>query len=314
MNFRSINDLHACITRNLARFPRDVDLVAGVPRSGLLPANLIALQLNKPLTDIDGLIDERLYESGKRLQRRRCDLSEPCRVLVVDDSIATGNQLRKTRRRLRDAALPHELVFTAIYVAPSCESMVDLALELVDLPRMFEWNVMHHELLQYACVDMDGVLCEDPTDEQNDDGPRYAHFLETAAPKLVPSTRLGAIVTCRLEKYRKPTEDWLARHGVEYDELIMMDLPDMAARQRAGSYGRFKAEHYAQRFAHLFIESSPHQAAEIVRCSGRPVLCIETMTMLTPTGFERLASWAPRIRRGVTRRWTKARDLIKKAA
>jgi len=37
-------------------------------------------------------------------------------------------------------------------------------------------------------------------------------------------------VTCRLEKYREETEAWLDEHGVTYDNLVMMDHPDMEAR------------------------------------------------------------------------------------
>lgn len=40
------------IVRNLHRLPRDIDLVVGIPRSGLLAANLLSLAANIPMADL----------------------------------------------------------------------------------------------------------------------------------------------------------------------------------------------------------------------------------------------------------------------
>lgn len=53
IEYRSIVDMNNIIVKNLQKLPHDIDLVVGIPRSGMLPANLIALYLNKPFTDID---------------------------------------------------------------------------------------------------------------------------------------------------------------------------------------------------------------------------------------------------------------------
>jgi orotate phosphoribosyltransferase len=140
---------------------------------------------------------------------------------------------------------------------------------------------MHCWILEHSCVDIDGVLCRDPTEEENDDGPMYEDFLVNAEPLLIPSAPVGWLVTCRLEKYRDLTEQWLANHGVIYRELIMMDLPSKAARIAAGSHARFKAEVYANTNAKLFIESSAWQAYEIANRTGKPVFCLETRRMVT---------------------------------
>ena len=52
MNYRSVSDLNEVILRNIHIIPRDIDLVVGVPRSGMMPANLLSLYLNLPYTDI----------------------------------------------------------------------------------------------------------------------------------------------------------------------------------------------------------------------------------------------------------------------
>ena len=41
---------------------------------------------------------------------------------------------------------------------------------------------------------MDGVLCIDPTEKENDDGERYKHFLNNAAPLHIPKYTIGHIV------------------------------------------------------------------------------------------------------------------------
>ena len=56
MHYRSVADLNEDIKANLHKIPEDVTLIVGVPRSGMLAANLIALYLNIPLTDIDNFI------------------------------------------------------------------------------------------------------------------------------------------------------------------------------------------------------------------------------------------------------------------
>ena len=52
MQYRTIRDLSDLIRRNLWKIPHDIDLVVGVPRSGMLPASMIALYLNTKFTSI----------------------------------------------------------------------------------------------------------------------------------------------------------------------------------------------------------------------------------------------------------------------
>ena len=51
MNFRSVSDMDRVIREKLSLIPSDVELIVGVPRSGMLPATLLAVYLNLPLTD-----------------------------------------------------------------------------------------------------------------------------------------------------------------------------------------------------------------------------------------------------------------------
>ena len=74
------------------------------------------------------------------------------------------------------------VTFLAVYGPRATHPDADLVLEVVPHPRVFEWNVMHHRVLENSCVDIDGTLCHDPTSEENDDGERYDAFLAPARP------------------------------------------------------------------------------------------------------------------------------------
>lgn len=286
MEYRTVAQLDDAVVSWLADLPRDIDIVAGIPRSGLLVANLLALHLNVPMTDVAGLIEGRVIQSGARFKGAdpRQFLSKPRHVLVVDDSICSGSAMQKVKASLAAAALPHRVSYAAVYMAPEArlDGHVDLYREIVPMPRVFEWNLMHGTVLTNSCMDIDGVLCLDPTDEQNDDGPEYLTFLRDTPALLLPTAPVGWLVTSRLEKYRAQTVEWLARHKVQYGDLRMMQYPDMAARRAARAYARFKSEIYLETGAWLFIESDAALAVQIAQLSGRSVFCTETREMLAP--------------------------------
>lgn len=278
MFYRNFSDLNKLILKRLPIVPRDIDLIVGIPRSGMMPANLLALYLNKPYTDIHSFVNGHIYKAGERGQF--FDSSSFKKVLIVDDSVASGAALKQCRETLKQVAGNFEFVFCAIYVIPGKESLVDISFETVPLPRYFQWNILNHTDLEKSCFDIDGVLCVDPTDEQNDDGPNYLDFIRHAQPLFLPGSKIGTIVTSRLEKYRPETEAWLNQHTIKYHKLLMLDLPNKEARIKAGSHASFKASVYKAIDYKLFIESSLDQAIEINRLTKKPVLCTETFDMI----------------------------------
>lgn len=290
MKYRSLTDLSVLITGNLHRIPQDVDLVVGIARSGILPAITIALLLNKRYADLEGYLAGRLSGAGSTKQHAGLieDVCKARHVLVIDDSLNRGHAMREARQRLAHLAGDVRFTFAAAYVVPDGVAEVDIALEVLPLPRMFEWNFIHHPYLEHACVDIDGVLCLDPCAAENDDAHRYLAFLADAVPHYRPTRRIACLVTSRLEKYRAETEAWLARHGILYDKLVMLDLPSAEERRRLGFHGRFKGEVYRDSKAMIFIESEYAQAIEIARISGKPVLSIEGQQIVNPDTWSSL--------------------------
>ncbi|ASY71562.1 phosphoribosyltransferase [Sinorhizobium fredii USDA 205] len=285
MHYRSIVDMSATIVRNLHRLPGDIDLVVGIPRSGMLAANLFSLTANIQMTDLDSFVAGKVFSSGitKRSAALGRTMAEMRRILILDDSINGGSAMREARVRAAAAGVARDqLIFAAVYGTYERYEEADLVFEVVPQPRLFQWNVMHHKFLGQSCVDIDGVLCFDPTREENDDGPTYLNFLAQARPLYVPTRKIAYLVTSRLEKYRPQTAAWLAAQGIEYGELVMLDLPSKEERQRLAAHGRFKAEFYKRSDAVLFIESEHDQAMNIAKLSGKPVLCVESQQMISP--------------------------------
>jgi hypoxanthine phosphoribosyltransferase len=198
MYYRNVSDLNKIILSRLSILPRDFDLIVGIPRSGMLPSNLLALYLNKPYTDINSFLNGHIYKAGARGQF--FDIRDFKKILVVDDSIASGSAMIKCKESLKHLESEFSISYCAIYVIPGKEKMVDYFFETVPLPRYFQWNVLHHTTLEKACFDIDGVLCIDPTEDQNDDGPKYRDFVLNAPPLFIPGSKIGTIVTSRLEK------------------------------------------------------------------------------------------------------------------
>jgi uncharacterized HAD superfamily protein/hypoxanthine phosphoribosyltransferase len=278
MNYRNIRDLNNIILKRLDIIPRDFDLIVGVPRSGMLPANLLSLYLNRPYTDIHSFMNGHIYKAGARGQF--FDIKQFKKILVVDDSVASGAALQECKENLKDLSSEFDIKYCAVYVIPGKEKTVDYFFETVPLPRYFQWNILNHTSLEKACFDIDGVLCADPLPEQNDDGEKYIDFILNASPLFIPGSKIGTIVTSRLEKYRTQTETWLKANNVKYNDLVMLDLPDMAARQKANNHGGHKAKAYMAKPYVLFVESELNQAIQINKIAKKPVLCTANFEMI----------------------------------
>lgn len=284
MNYKSFADLADDIKDWLIKLPNDYDLIVGVPRSGMLPANLLALYRNLPLTDIQGLMERRLLYSGRRINIKDNQLfsKKDLKVLILDDSVNSGKQMKVVRNRVDSKDCHFDIDYGAVYTSNNGRRVVDNYYEVIDLPRCFEWNIFHHGMLSDSCVDIDGILCRDPTREENDDGHNYKNFVKNVQPYIIPTKKIGWLVTCRLEKYREHTEMWLRKNNVIYNNLVMMDLPDMKARQRASNHAKFKSKIYNQTKAKFFLESSINQAKEIAARTGKYVFCMENNKVYNP--------------------------------
>ena len=284
MTYRNYEDISDCIRRNVWKVPQDVNLIVGVPRSGMIPALMLAELLNKRCADMDAFIEGREMSCGGRRRLMREEdggVERKMKVLVLDDTVFFGNAMRKARERLAPLEGKYEIIYGCVYAeGRNAKQMVDIWLE--DIWReeekiwLYEWNVLHHygKKTQLCMWDIDGLVCKDPPDDRNTAA--YEAYLPDAVPMIIPTTRIGAFVTYRLEKYRGVTEAWLQRHGIDYGKLLMFDAPDRNIRNSMMSPAKYKARLYLQAsWAQLFVESSAHQAERIFQLAGKPVWCYE---------------------------------------
>ena len=280
LNFRSVGDMSKAILSNLSRFPHDIDLVVGIPRSGMLPANLLALYLNKPFTDIDSFIEGRIYSSGER--GAFIDKSKSSKVLIMDDSICSGNALQKAKAKLGDFTERNpqiKLLFGVVFATTKSKELVDYYCEIIDGARIFQWNLFYHSgIIPQSIFDIDGVLCPNPPID--DDGPKYLEYISNAPILYKPTVKIDQLVSCRLEKYRKITEKWLSNNGITYNKLIMLNLKTKEERIAWGKHGEYKGKIYKNSNDILFVESSLSEAKEIFAISNKPVFCTENFMMI----------------------------------
>jgi uncharacterized HAD superfamily protein/hypoxanthine-guanine phosphoribosyltransferase len=278
LNYKAYNDLARDIKANIRKIPSDTDLIVGIPRSGMIPAYMIALALSKPACSINEFLSGDFKNSMKT--SFRVTFANNCKnVLIIDDSVNMGDTMLAVREWISAAGLDAEynIKYATVYYKDKSRDLVDIALCECPQPRMFQWHYLNHANLKDAALDIDGVLCMDPTPEQNDDGDRYIDFILNAHPLYVPQYRVAALVTSRLGQYRAKTVEWLAKHGVEYDELYMLENKTAQQRQEENLHARHKAAVY-KKLAHtnIFIESDPRQAREIAALTGKLCFCSQT--------------------------------------
>lgn len=270
MEFRSVANLSRAVVLASDRIPVDVDLVVGVPRSGVLAASLIALHRNLRLMDLDGFLAGGRAAVGRTAAATVSSSEAPVRhALIVDDSVASGKSMRAVRDRMRRLAPDTRMTFLAIYGSKATHPEVDVVLEQVPMPRIFEWNLLRHNRLTDSCVAMEGVLFRDGL-----------HLAEPAMLKpLVPVPHL---IVHAPEIMRSDIESWLRDQGIRCGRLWLCDEGGNENR-----YNSRKAEIYLQSDCCLFIDGSKRDAAAVARESRRPVLSIASQRVMWPDNDER---------------------------
>ena len=294
MNFVTVAELNKDIVRNLHHIPRDIDLIVGIPRSGMLVATLIALYLNKPLADLDSFIAGKFQSVGRTKNTDKCvtKYEEIRKLLVVEDSCNSGNSVREACKKMEACNQKIEYLILAAYISHSTKSLVDVYFRVFPDQRFFAFNFIHYKrFMEEACVYIDGVLCIDPSPSENDDGEKYREFIRNAKPKYIPTTEIGWLVTSRLEKYREDTEYWLRKNNIKYGKLYMMNLNSAEERRKLGNHAKFKAEIFGKLHnARWFLESEPMQAEEIRKLTGKEVFCVDEM-YIHDSGFRQKIYW-----------------------
>lgn len=238
----------------------------------MIPATQIAMRFNLPFTDLHSFLNNngRFYPS--REGQQYSDRTNAKGILLVDDSVWSGNSIKTAIQEIAIHPLLNALplqVF-AIYGNPNSNEV--LSQLMLGSPRIFEWNWTRNAYLQETMLDLDGIFCDDPNPARTRERDYYDEWVSNPVPKHLTTQRVRAIISARLEEYRPQTESWLARYKIEYQELQLLDCTEEERH-----YGNLHAEHKVKWFSNsnssLFIESDLTQAQYINRRVGKAVFC-----------------------------------------
>lgn len=250
------------------KLPLNISGVAGIVRSGMIPAAVIATQLQLPLYELNETGGLRRLGHGSR-GRSLGFAKTDGPLAVIDDTTYSGSAMRKARRLM--ARLGKKAVFAAIYHRPEAGKVVDHYARVLASPHLLEWNFAnngpvvglaqnHAAYKRGVAFDIDGIIVHD-TDSGGVPG----------SPYLPPRTHaVNLLVTGRHERTRQATENMLRSRGVKWKKLVM--LPD-ATPPTSINIATFKAKHYASSGCGFFIESDPLQAEVIHQLTKLPVIC-----------------------------------------
>lgn len=270
--FVTIDELVMWTTEWIKLFPTTYDLIIGIPRSGLLVANIVALKLGKPLTTPELFVQNEYWKS-KLINKK-----EYTNILLIDDSINSGKQMAESHQLLRSRRKNVNITKAALIVADNSKELVDLYYKIIPQPRIFEWNLLHAKKGMVAS-DLDGVICENCPPGVDPDEQLYVKWIKNAKPYLIPSFEIDVIVSNRLEKYRSETETWLSKHGVRYKELILWDI--QSKKERKGQHAQHKTDVLLKIKPDMFWESSLWEGKRIWEATKIPTLCIYEMVLFS---------------------------------
>lgn len=275
----------------LARMlPTNVSGVAGIPRSGMLPASIVALHLHVPLYELTELGKLNKLGHGSRGRNRDLKLrSNSGPLVIVDDTTYSGAAQKKIRQSMKG----RDCIFCVVYHRPEAKTTPDYFVEKLPAPHLLEWNIFNASVFNgwaeetcyghgIAC-DFDGILCENPPVPDADSGPgleKYRQWLLNAKPNYLPFTLpIRLIVTGRLERFRSETNEWLKKHGIKYERMVMHSADKMSERDARCDIDSIKGYEYAKSGCGFFIESEYESAKRIHEVSDKPVIHPYTSTI-----------------------------------
>jgi hypoxanthine phosphoribosyltransferase len=288
LNLREVNEDIADLVSVVKKVFHSFDVVVGIPRAGMMIASQIAEVYGKPLSSTDMLLEGKYWWRNQEFdftanhaEYKPVDIKT---ALIVDDTAASGDHMKKAYRQLKEIHPHIDFKKIALYATPVSEENLDLYCKSISTVHLMETNFAIYGKCTppYSiAMDMDGVLCEDCPIEVAKDDVKYAKFLKEAKPYLKFLFKINYIVTARLERYRKETEEWLKKNEVNYGKLIMQ--PDNG-NANAGRLGTDHAKWKASILKTLpegtnFYESSTEQAKRIHELTGIQVLATDNMVM-----------------------------------
>lgn len=263
-----------------SKLPSNTSRIIGVARSGLCAATMVAMLLHRPLSIVRQSMGD--VVDGGNGWRLTGNTGADGPIVIIDDTVMTGNSFKHITPIVKKKF--SNVLTAAVYVNPNARIKPDIWAKDLGWPHILEWNVFNSILSPAMAVDFDGILCYDCPHGSDDDGPKYLEFIKNATPLYLPRrVPIPLIVTARIEKYRQPTEEWLRRHDIKWNRLVMHPAKTLGERMK-DNIPAYKARHYkswgdthkVRPGPIIFMESDDRQAREIGRLSNKLCICPHT--------------------------------------
>jgi hypothetical protein len=293
-NYIPTSKLASDALRLCEQIPHDCAGIVGVPRSGMIVASLLATSSHLPLLEITAEHGLRQLGSGGRMWGKKAGAFGNGKLFVVDDSVHQGNAMNVAKD-----ALGNNAIYATVYCRKEAASTVDMYVEEVPSPHLFEWNLFNSGNVSGIsddknnwfhggiAFDFDGIFCPDPPMPDADYGKQldeYVQYLRIAPPThMLPRyDQVPLIITLRLERWRRISEEWLRKNRVSWTKMVMCPLNKASERNGDGFIIpeeiiiEYKAKPYGESDCILMVESDPRQAELINYVTKKPVLCPAT--------------------------------------
>lgn len=240
--------------------------IIGCPRSGLIPASIIATKLSIPLYSFSNgeliKLSDISSNGGYRMHRFSSDENLP--LLIMDDTVFYGHQMRRSLSSLREKFPNESFITGCIYCYPESKSVPDFYEKGLSYPHILEWNIFGCGYMEISYIDFDGIFSPDVPPEIDSNESLYVDYITNVQPikQNIPTLfSCGAVCTGRLEKYRDITEKWLLKNKVRYNKLIMLNgTKEWRDSNHSVNVGKFKAAELAKSNCSFFIESCDYQS------------------------------------------------------
>lgn len=264
----------------IPKLPRGIAGVAGIPRSGMLSAAILATALHVPLFSCHK--DEGLRAVGAG-SREKLFPDGAGTLLVVDDSVYQGTAIRWARQQL----VGHRVAFAAVYTRRP--KLTEYHAVELPSPHIFEWNIFNNPIVDGRaadkrlrggiCFDFDGVLCENPVAPY-----KPLEWLPRAIPTpwLPRGVEIPLVVTFRLERWRTASERWLEQHGCRVKRMVLHPARSERERDSMLDVAGHKGATFRDSPCGLMFESEPQQARIIAAVAGKPVIVPRTGDVFLP--------------------------------
>lgn len=286
------NDLLESTMESIPKIP-EIKAVIGMPRSGMYTAGIIADQKNVPLISMSDKINEHIVNAEMKnagFLKRYLGFKSKLPILFVDDTIYTGMSMSNIRKQLLQKNPDENFLFFTNYSSPKQRDKADILGGILAEPHLLQWNLFNSTLTSRIMFDIDGILSPDVPIGISENEEYYIEYIQSVKPIISNLPRLfhcAGLCTGRLEMYRDMTEQWLRKHGVKYEKLIMFDR---TKEERDSNHnmvvGLFKAEKIRQSKVNVFVESDDQQAQIITRDLTRRnvscnIVCMESKKLYT---------------------------------